>query len=120
MSKRRFAPLRQHARFYSPDEAMRLVFTGGPAEAEVCHQQLANLGQGLEGDRLRGLVVELIGLLRRHGHQHGGSFLCASGRPMTEHQISQAIGWDPACIGRDLRRIRSADLMSLEAWKPIR
>jgi len=111
MSKRRFSLLRQHGGFYAPDEAMRRIFTGGPADAAACYRQLASLGDDFAGDRLRGLVVELVLLARRQNHPWRGSFHCANGQPMTARQIALAIGWDPTYIRRDLRRIMAAGLM---------
>jgi len=112
MKQQRFSPLRQHGGFYSPDEAMRRIFTGGPGEAAACHRQLASLGSDFEGDRLRGLVVELVLLARRQVHPCRGSFLHTNGQPMTARQIASAIGWDPAWIRADLGRIVAAGLMA--------
>jgi len=111
MKQWRFSPIRQHGGFYSPDEAMRRIFTGGPEDAGACYRQLASLGDDFEGDRLRGLVVELVLLARRQVHPYRGSFLCAGGRPMTARQIAREIGWDSTYTGRDLRRIMAAGLM---------
>ncbi len=99
------------AGFYSPEETMWWIFTGGPEEAISCHRQLASLGEDLEGDRLRGLVVELVLFARRQRHPDRGSLLADDGRPMTDREIASAIGWDPARIGRDLRRIMAAGLI---------
>lgn len=119
MNSQPFLPLRQHGGFYSCDEAMRRVFTGGAREAMECYRQLAQLGDDFTGDRLRGLVVELVLLARGQEHLYWGSFLCPSGRPMTEHEIARAIGWDPAWIGRDLRRIAAAGLMGRVAMTEL-
>ena len=103
----------------TPEQIMETIFTGNPSEAIEFFRQLQSLGDGIDGDRLRTLLVALVTFAQRQRHPHRGSFLWPDGRPMTPVEIAREIVWDETAIGDDLQqlaRVRLLEYSDLSIW----
>jgi hypothetical protein len=99
---------------YGPDEVLSRIFTGTDAEeAAACCRELAALGDGLRGDRLRCLFQRLIQLLQGAVYVHHGCLIQADGTPLSNREIARLVAWDVTTIEADLRELARVGLMEL-------
>jgi hypothetical protein len=99
---------------YGPDEVLSRIFTGtDPDEAAACRAELAALGAGPAGDRLRCLFQRLIQLLQGTVYMHHGCLIQADGTPLSNREIARLVAWDVTAIEADLRELARGGLMEL-------
>ncbi len=101
---------------YGPDAILAAVFRGDSEEARLeCRSQLAALGDGPDGDRLRELFRRLVEMLRGRTYLHHGCLIWSSGRPMSSAEIAAEVVWDATAIGADLHRLAAVGLTEQQA-----
>ena len=90
------------------------IFTGTDSEeAAACRAELAALGDGPVGDRLRCLVERLVKLLQGEAYSHHGCLIRPNGEPLSNREIAQLALWDVTTIDADLRELARAGLLEL-------
>ncbi len=97
---------------------MHRVFTGSsPAEWAECYAELAALGHGPEGDRLRCLFQRMVERLGGLAQVHDGRLLWPNAQPMTSAEIARIVLWDRDRIEQDLAELASVGLMVSETLR---
>ncbi len=103
---------------YSPEVIMHRVFTGSSAiEWTECYAELASLGDGPDGDRLRCLFQRLVEGLGGLAQVHDGRLLWPNAQPMTPAEIARTVFWDQDRIEDDLAELAKAGLMVCETLR---
>ncbi len=105
---------------YSPDVVLSEIFTGADAvEREQCRSELAGLGTGPEGDRLRELFRRLVTMMQRRSYLHHGGLIWSSGRPMRPAEVAAEVVWDVTTIKADLKRLADVGLIEQQVVQNV-
>jgi len=99
---------------YSSDQVVSRIFMGtDPAAAAETYAELAALGDGPAGDRLRCLFERLVTLLQGAAYIHHGCLIWPDGRPIDNGELARLVLWDVTTIEADLRELARVGLMEL-------
>jgi hypothetical protein len=105
---------------FNPDAILAAVFRGtSEAAAVACRAELASLGEGPDGDRLRDLFRRMVEMLRGRAYVHHGVLAWSTGRPMSPAEIAAEVVWDVTTIVADLRRLAEVGLMEQQVLQNV-
>ncbi len=105
------------------DEFMQDIWRGPKEQATDCRKCLEALGDGPEGDRLRGLLARIVLAFRRHSEDAWPAWpriVDQDGQTVTVREIGLAVNWPEDQIDADVNKLVDAGLLRLEYLPKVR